>query len=388
MRRIVVVGASAAGLGVAESLRRDGHDGPVVLVGEEAHLPYDRPPLSKQVLKGDWAVERVRLRDRAVLDAAGVELVLGARAVGLDTEACRVALSDGRTVAYDALVVATGVRPRPLPAPHDEARVHTVRTRDDAVALAAALRSARSVVVVGAGFLGIEIAAVAREMGLQVHVVDVATAPMAQLGPIVAARVARLHTHRGVALYLGVGVCAVEHTARGPRVHLTDGSALDTDVVVVAVGSLPNTDWLTGSDVPVEDGVVCDEFCMATPAVAAAGDVARWFHRGHGRHVRVEHRMNATEQARAVARSLLGHREPYVPTAYFWTDQYDVRIQVYGEPAHGDVLEVIEGDLDDDRFAALYRRDARVVAGLAWNLPRAARAIRQEVLQAAPAGPP
>ncbi|OLT18655.1 hypothetical protein BJF78_00655 [Pseudonocardia sp. CNS-139] len=243
MERIVVVGASAAGLGVAEALRRDGHTGPVVLVGDEAHLPYDRPPLSKQVLKGEWAVERVRLRERDALDAAGVELVLGARAVGLDTGAARVALSDGSTVGYDGLVVATGVRPRPLPAPHAAAEVHTVRTLDDALALGAALRPARSVVVVGAGFLGVETAAVAREMGLSVHVVDVAAAPMAQLGPVVAARVARLHERHGVVLHLASGW--PPSSPRGPA----RGSGSPT-----GPRSTPTSSWPRSAPCPTRSG--------------------------------------------------------------------------------------------------------------------------------------
>ena len=381
MERIVVVGASAAGLGVAEALRREGYDGNVVLVGDELHLPYDRPPLSKQLLKGEWSPDRARLRDPEALDEARLELILGSSAVRLDTASACVELADGRKVPYDGLAIATGVRPKPLPAPHDPRDVCTIRTLDDSIALGDSLRRSRSVVVVGAGFLGIETAAVAREMGLEVHVVDVLPEPMVnQLGSMLARRVARLHVEHGTHLHLGVGVGSVERTARGRRVTLSDGRVLDTDIVVVAVGSTPNVEWLAGSGLLLDNGVVCDQYCIAGDGIVAAGDVARWYHPGLGRHTRVEHRMNATEQSRAAARSLLGHREPFAPVSYFWTDQYDVKIQAYGEVGADCDVEVVEGHIEDDRFAALYYRDDITVGALTWNLPRAARILRQQVV--------
>jgi NADPH-dependent 2,4-dienoyl-CoA reductase/sulfur reductase-like enzyme len=175
-------------------------------------------------------------------------------------------------------------------------------------------------------------------------------------------------------------VSGLESTSRGTRVILDVGDTVDVDVIVAAIGSTPNTDWLSGSGLDITDGVVCDEFCLAAPGVAAAGDVARWYHPVIGRHVRVEHRMNATEQSHAAVRSLLGHREPFAPVSYFWTDQFDVKIQAYGECRADYVFEVVEGDVDSNQFAGLYTSGERVVGAATWNMPRAARMLRQAVV--------
>ncbi|WP_404316142.1 NAD(P)/FAD-dependent oxidoreductase [Prescottella equi] len=385
MSRIVVVGASAAGLTAAESLRRDGFEGSVTLIGEEPHLPYDRPPLSKQVLRGDWDLERVHLRSADMLDGIGAEWLLGRRAVGLDIAGREVVLDDGARVGFDGLVIATGVRPRLLPFGHDLAGVHVLRGLDDAVALRDDLDSAESVVVVGAGFLGAEAAAVARELGRQVTLVDPLSAPMVrQLGSDIGARVARLHVERGVDLRCGTGV--VGFTSRQGRVsgvELDDGTVVGADIVLVAIGSVPAVDWLATSGLPLGDGLLCDQYCEAAPGIVGAGDVASWPHPDFGR-LRLEHRMNATEQGTAAARTLLGYRDSFAPVPYFWTDQYDVKIQAYGRTSGDDDFAVVAGDPDAGRFAGLFGRDGRTSAAISWNMPREARVLRTKVIERAP----
>jgi 3-phenylpropionate/trans-cinnamate dioxygenase ferredoxin reductase subunit len=372
---IAVVGASAAGLTAAQTLRREGYDGPLTVIGDEEHMPYDRPPLSKQVLSGLWEPSRIALP--STVDASWM---LGVRAVGLDVSGRRLALSTGDDLAYDKLVIATGVSPRRLPFGSDLAGVHTLRTLSDALAFKDELAAAKSVVIVGAGFMGSEVAAVAAEMGADVTVVDPLSAPMIrQFGPWLGGLVAKLHADHGVRMRLGVGVTGFRGDGRVSGVELADGGVLPADVVLVAIGSVPNTEWLVGSGLSLTDGVDCDSLCRAAPNVVAAGDVASWTHPVHGRRIRVEHRMNATEQGMAAARTLLGKGEPYAPIPYFWTDQYDVKIQAYGLFPEDAVPEVVAGDVGAGRFAALYRHDGRVSGVVGWNLPRDTRQLRSRI---------
>ncbi|MFE2634362.1 NAD(P)/FAD-dependent oxidoreductase [Streptomyces scopuliridis] len=270
-RDVLIVGASAAGLATAEALRNKGYDGRLTLVGDEARLPYDRPPLSKQVLSGAWQPERVRLRDDQAIDKLDAEFQLGRRAVGLDAAGRKVLLDGGERVAFDALVIATGVTPRRLPG-DDLEGVHVLRTLDDALALRADLLDRPKVVVVGAGFLGAEVAAVARTMGLEVTLVDPLPVPMRrQFGDMIGKLVGQTHSDHGVALRLGVGVARfVESAGRVAAVELADGTKLDADVVVVGVGSTPATDWLADSGLVLGNGVECDAECRAAPGIYAA----------------------------------------------------------------------------------------------------------------------
>ncbi|MFC0435156.1 NAD(P)/FAD-dependent oxidoreductase [Kutzneria buriramensis] len=372
---IAVVGASAAGLTAVQTLRREGYDGPLTVVGDEEHMPYDRPPLSKQVLSGVWEPAKVTLP--STVDASWM---LGVRAVGLDVPGRRLALSTGDDLAYEKLVIATGVSARRLPFGSDLAGVHTLRTLSDALAFKAELAAAKSVVIVGAGFMGSEVAAVASGMGADVTVVDPLPAPMIrQFGPWLGGLVAKLHADHGVRMRLGVGVTGLRGDGRVSGVELADGVVLPADVVLVAIGSVPNTDWLAGSGLSLTDGVDCDSLCRAAPNVVAAGDVASWTHPVHGRRIRVEHRMNATEQGMAAARTLLGKGEPYAPIPYFWTDQYDVKIQAYGLFPEDAVPEVVAGDVGAGKFAVLYRHDGRVTGVVGWNLPRDTRQLRSRI---------
>jgi 3-phenylpropionate/trans-cinnamate dioxygenase ferredoxin reductase component len=392
MERVVVVGAGAAGLAAVESLRREGFDGVLTLVGEEPAPPYDRPPLSKQVLAGTWDAERVSLRPRDHYAQLNVDLRTGCRATQLDVRGRAVRLDGDRPLPFDGLVVATGVTPRRLPLGHDLDGVHVLRGEQDAARLRAALRGRPRVVVVGAGFLGMEVAAVAATMGLAVTVVDPLPAPMVrQLGPAVAARVADLHRDHGVDLRCGVSVTDVACSGgRVTGVALDDGSRLGTDCVLVAVGAVPDVGWLGSSGLSLRDGVDCDEHLRAAPGVYAAGDVASWPSRRFGRRMRLEHRMNATEQGAAAARNLLhGDVEAFDPVPYFWTDQYDTKIQVFGICPTGADVVVADGSVTGDRFVALYRDpDAagRTVGVLGWNSPKQLREFRRQLFDAPVSG--
>ncbi|MFJ4636978.1 NAD(P)/FAD-dependent oxidoreductase [Streptomyces hygroscopicus] len=378
MKRIVVVGASAAGLAAAETLRREGYEGTITLIGEEPHHPYDRPPLSKQILGGQWEADRVALRAPADLDALGLELRLGTAATGLDLAGRTVGLADGARVPYDGLVIATGVRPRRLPGDGGE-RAHVLRTLDDALALRDRLGPGRRLVVVGAGFLGAEAAAAARGLGMEVTLLEPAPVPLAPaVGEPVGRMLAEVHHDHGVALRTGVTVTEVADGG----VRLADGTLVEADEVLVSIGSVPNTDWLEGSGLTVGDGLECDEYSAAAPGVYGAGDVARWHNPLFGTAMRIEHRTNATEQGMAVARNLLrpDERRPFAPVPYFWSDQYDLRIQAHGRLRGHEEIAVVEGALEERKFLAAYRCGDRVAGVLAVGMPpRTVRTWRQAV---------
>jgi 3-phenylpropionate/trans-cinnamate dioxygenase ferredoxin reductase subunit len=374
---IAVVGASLAGLRAAEELRARGHDGRISLIGDEPHRPYDRPPLSKQVLAGKQPPEAAAL---AVADGTPEDLDLdwhlGATATGLDLERRHVLLADGGSVPFDGVVVATGASPRRLPGTDDLAGVHTLRTLDDCMAIRAALTGgARRVVVVGAGFIGAEVAATARGLGADVTLVEALPVPLERaLGPEIGAVMADVHREHGVDVRLGVGVATIEGGERIECVTLTDGSVLEADLVVVGIGVVPNTAWLEGSGLEVRNGVVCDATCLAAPGVVAAGDVARWPNERFGQEMRIEHWDNAIEMGAHAARTLLadldGRRgEPYAPVPWFWSDQYDRKVQLAGLSGAGDDVAVVSGSTADRRFVALYGRAGRLVGVLGMNHP-------------------
>ncbi|WP_338145893.1 NAD(P)/FAD-dependent oxidoreductase [Streptomyces scabichelini] len=375
MKQVVVVGASAAGLAAVETLRREGYDGTLTLVGDEPHTPYDRPPLSKQILSGEWGTERLALRAATDLDALGLDLRLGAAATGLELADRTVHLADGTRLPYDGLIVATGVRPRRLPGEG----AHVLRTLDDALTLRDRLEPGRRLVVVGAGFLGAEAAAVARGLGCEVTLLEPAPVPLAHaVGEEVGRVLSRAHLDHGVDLRTGVTVTAVTEDG----VRLADGELVDADEVLVAVGSLPNTEWLADSGLTVGDGVICDVYCEAARDVYAAGDIARWYNPLFAVPMRVEHRTNAAEQGMAAARNLLNRetRKPFTPVPYFWSDQYDMKIQAYGHLRGHDEVAVVEGNPAERRFLAAYRSGDRLVGALAVGMtPKAIRPWRQAI---------
>lgn len=367
-----MVGASAGGLATAEALRRARYEGAITLVGEEPYAPYDRPPLSKQLLKGDWQPDRLALRPAADIDALGLDLRLGATAVALDRNSHQVHLADGSLLPYDALVVATGVRPRRLPGCDGVSGVHVLRTVEDALALKERLRPDRRLVIVGGGFIGAEVAATARALGVTVTLLEAGTVPMGQaVGDDTGRFLTRIHLAHGVDVRAGTSVHGIQSSAgRVTGVLLSDGSVLPADDVLVAIGSLPNTEWLDGSGLALQDGLVCDEYCAAAPDVHGVGDVARWHNPLFGTPMRIEHRTNAAEQAMAVARNLLApdQRRPFAPVPYFWSDQYDVKIHAYGHLRGHDEALVLTAE-DARRLLVVYRRGELLTGVLAAGLP-------------------
>jgi NADPH-dependent 2,4-dienoyl-CoA reductase/sulfur reductase-like enzyme len=385
---VLVVGASAAGLATVEALRRQGYAGRVTVLGAEPHLPYDRPPLSKQILGGSWKPERAQLRTPAALSALDTEFVLGDPAVRLDARARTVHTAAGRALTADAVVLATGLRPRTLPGQDGLAGVHVLRTLEDALALRADLAPGKRVVVVGDGVLGAEIAATVCATGVPVTLAGPQPAPLAcQFGPLVSGLLAELHAARGVGLRLGSAVTGlVADDGRVAGVRLASGEVLPAGVVVVAFGAAPATEWLAGSGVLCDNGVVCDSRCRAAEGIYAAGDVARWHHEGLDALLRLENRTNATEQAVAVAGNILGEDRPYTPVPSFWTHQFDARIHVHGIlPADAEV-SIVEDEPRAGRFVAQYRRGGAVTGVLGWNMPKQARQRRQDIDGAVLAG--
>ena len=371
---VSIVGASLAGYWAAETLRRDGFEGRISLIGDEPHAPYDRPPLSKKFLAGDLEDDRLPLTTAEKLADLGLEMRLGCRATGLDV-ATRTLEVDGVAEPYDGLLIATGARCRNLPGTAGLPGVHTLRTRDDAEAIRDALANgARRVVVVGAGFIGAEVASTAIGRGAAVTMVEALEAPFGRvLGVEMGAVMADVHRRHGVDLRTGVGVDEVLGDDRLAGVRLADGATLEADLLVVGIGVVPNTDWLEGSGLTLDDGVVCDETCLAAPDVAAAGDVARWVNPRYGEVMRVEHWDNAVQQGVHAARRLLQSDEeatPYAPVPWFWTDQYDRKVQLAGRPHPDDEVRVVAGSTAEHRFAAFYGRDGRFTAALGMNRPR------------------
>ncbi|MGH9289780.1 MAG: NAD(P)/FAD-dependent oxidoreductase [Acidimicrobiales bacterium] len=385
---IVVVGASLAGLRAAEELRSQGFGGAVTVVGDEVHAPYDRPPLSKQVLAGHWDVDRVALTVGADggIDALDLDWRLGTLAKGLDLGARQVVLADGERLGFDGLVIATGATPRRLPGSEGLAGVHTLRTLDDCLAVRAEVdAAARRLVVVGAGFIGAEVAATCRTRGLDVTILEALPVPLGQaLGEEMGAVLADVHRDHGVDVRLGTAVAGLDgDDGRVERVRLADGSVIEADLVVVGIGVVPNTGWLEGSGLTLDDGVVCDATTLAAPGVVGAGDVARWPSRRFGELMRVEHWDNAITMGAHAARRLLvwldteeaggdatREPEPYDPVPWFWSDQYDRKIQLAGRSAGADEVRVVDGSTEERQFVALYRRGDRVVGALAMNRPR------------------
>jgi 3-phenylpropionate/trans-cinnamate dioxygenase ferredoxin reductase subunit len=377
MRRVLIVGASAAGLSTAEALRRRGFDGQITIVGEEPRHAYDRPPLSKQVLSGEWDEGRALLFPLARLERIDADLQLGRKAVSADLGARTVRLDDGETAAYDELVIATGVRPRTLPGSEAEG-VFVLRTLEHAQALAAAIRQHRRLVIVGAGFLGLEVAATARKVGAEVTVVEPVSVPLAnRLGSYTARRLVDLHIRSGVDIRAGVVVESIvlsdDHRTQGVRTP--DGQLVEAPIVLVAVGCVPNVEWLHGTELDLEDGVGCDEACRAAPHVWAAGDIARWHHPGLGRQVRLEHRMNASEQGSFVAANIMGAERAFAPVPFFWTDHYDTKVQLAGVIPPG-VVERSEVD-EDDSFVRTFWAGDRLMGVVGWNAAKAMMPFRR-----------
>jgi 3-phenylpropionate/trans-cinnamate dioxygenase ferredoxin reductase component len=370
MEQLVIVGASLAGLRAAQAARAAGYAGELVIVGDESHRPYTRPPLSKDLLKGQQSAEQCALPHGA-LEA---QWRLGVAATGLDRDRRRVVLADGTEIPYDRLILATGARARRWPGTGGALHgVHTLRGLDDAQALRAALVPGARLVIAGAGFIGCEVAASARSLGVEVTMLDIAAHPMLPLGPELGARCARLHAEHGVDLRCGVGIEALVGGERVHAVALTDGSEVRADLVLLALGAVPNIEWLTGSGLELSPAVMCDATLTTTrdADILAAGDLAQWPHPlAAGESVHVEHWTVAAEHGQLAGRNAL--REPSERVAhssppYFWSDQYETKVQSVGFPGRAERLEILESSPEGDRLVAVGARDGQLVAVVAFN---------------------
>lgn len=378
MARVVIVGASVAGIRTAQALRMRGFDGSITLIGEEPHHPYDKPPLSKEHLAAE-AVEVPVLLSTEELDALDVTLHLGVRATGVDPEGRVVHTTDGDR-GYDHLVIATGVSPRTLPG-SELAGVSTVRTLDDARFLRARLGSKPRVVVVGAGFIGAEFAAAAHSHGCAVTLIETQQTPMGHLlGDRVGSRLAALHSQHGVEVRTGVRFDRFLGQDHVEGVALADGDVLPADLVVVGIGANPATEWLSGSGLPVGNGVECDPDLRVSghPEIFAAGDVARWRHAHYDTPIRIEHWTNANEHAAMVAAAITGTSPDRAQVPYVWSDQYGHRIQIVGLPSRG-TLAHMTGHGPEDLVAVYTDETGTVVGAVVVDDPRAFMKLRKAV---------
>ena len=379
---IVIVGGGLAAARTAEQLRRSEFSGRITIVSDETHLPYDRPPLSKEVLRKE--VDDVALKPRAYYDENDIVLRLGSAATSLDTAAQTVTLADGAVLGYDELVIATGLVPRRIPAFPDLEGIRVLRSFDESMALRRHATEAQRAVVIGAGFIGCEVAASLRSLGVDVVLVEPLPTPLAAvLGEQIGGLVARLHRDEGVDVRTGVSVAEVRGQGHVDSVVLSDGTELTADLVVVGIGSRPATEWLDGSGVAVDNGVICDEAGRTTaPNVWALGDVASW-RDPTGHQARVEHWSNVSDQARVVVPAMLGQDVPSaVVVPYFWSDQYDVKIQCLGEPEATDIVHLVEDD--GRKFLAYYERDGVVVGVVGGGLPGKVMKVRGKIAAATP----
>ncbi|WP_420606454.1 NAD(P)/FAD-dependent oxidoreductase [Novosphingopyxis sp.] len=364
---IAIVGASLAGLNAGLELRRQGYRGRLVMIGDEPHRPYDRPPLSKELLCGDWPPTQANLRfEEGELDA---EWWLGLRATSIDVERRAIGFDDGSSAEFPGgIVIAAGATPRTLPGAELDG-VHMLRSLDDVTGLRNQLRAETRVAVIGAGFIGQEVASSCRKMGFPVTMIE-ATAPARHvLGDELAHRIANIHRDHGVDVRLDVAVAALEGEGALAGVRLSDGSFVAADLAVVGIGVLPNTDWLEQSDLIIDNGILCDETCLAAPGIVACGDIARWPNRRYGELRRVEHWDNAVRMGVHAARRLLAAdddpaaHEPYAPVPWFWSDQYGIKMQLVGSAYDHHEVRIV--DDADGKLLALFRRDDRMIGAFA-----------------------
>ena len=380
METIVIIGASLAGVRAAETLRTNGFAGALTIIGAETHMPYDRPPLSKNFLAGDWDAERIALRKADDLYTLNINWMLGQAATSLNTDSAVVTLADGSQVSYDGLIIATGGLVRRLPNQPDIAGVHVLRTLDDATALRDELAEGVRVVVIGAGFIGLEVAATATKRGARVTVLEGLEAPLIRaLGAETGTAIGAVHARNGVDIRCGVQVASINGDQCVSGVTLTNGDTIEADVVVVGIGVAPATQWCSDSGLTISDGIVCDANLNAGPAnVFVAGDVLRWpngMFKDIEPTMRVEHWTNAAEQGAMAAKNLLATlrnepMEPYSAVPFFWSDQFDARIQFLGRAFESSTVDVVAGDVAAGRWCAMFSTNDRLTGVLGVSMPK------------------
>ncbi len=378
-QRIVIAGAGQAGGVAAIALRSEGFTGSITLIGQEAWPPYERPPLSKDVLAGRHPVERTFLRPAEFYAQQGIDLLTGTSVEEIDRRRSRLSLSGGATLPYDSLLLATGLRARPLGVPFTGSpRIHYLRDIEDCRQLQQQLAHGRRMVVVGAGLIGLEVAATARGEGCEVVVLEQAPQPLSRVVPPEVGRIfAALHAHHGVDLRCGTAVTEIEGRSDGAVIHTTQGPALHADIIVAGIGGLPNAELAQAAGLAVSDGIVTDAYGRTDdPAIRAAGDVARRYCPRLGRHVRLESWQNAQNHALAVARSMIGDGEPYAEVPWFWTDQYDLNFQAAGDTEGCEQL-VWRGQAGASGSSLFYLRQGRIIGGACFNSGRDMRHLKQ-----------
>jgi 3-phenylpropionate/trans-cinnamate dioxygenase ferredoxin reductase component len=388
-RRIVIAGAGHAGGRAAEALRAAGHKGPIALLGDERHPPYERPPLSKELLAGTGTVEKTYLRPPAWYQDAGIDLRRGNAVREIDPRAQRVRLADETDLPYDALLLTTGARPRRLPIPGGEGpRVFYLRDIEDCLALRERLVPEARVAIIGAGFIGLEIAATARQRGAAVTVLELAPQVLARVAPPqIAAYVADLHRRHGVEIHTGMIVTGIEDTGSGLIVLTASGERFAADIAAIGIGAAPNTELAASAGLAIDDGVQVDEFGRSSnPLIFAAGDVTRHFNPIFGRAIRLEAWQNAQNQAIAVAKIIAGGSEPFAEVPWFWTDQFDMNLQTAGPPGPWDRL-VWRGEPAERAFTVFHLFEGRPVAATTVNNVRDMRFARMIVGRGQPVDP-
>jgi 3-phenylpropionate/trans-cinnamate dioxygenase ferredoxin reductase subunit len=378
---VVIVGAGQAGARAAEALRRNGFAGRIVLVGEEPELPYERPPLSKSVLTGEKPASIATLLPSGFYGENRIELLTSTRVGALDARAKRAILADGRTLDYGSLILCTGGRVRTLPfAPIGRPGVHYLRTLADCARLGEALRAAHRVAVVGAGFLGLEVAAAARKLGLEATVIEAKPHVLDRaMVPEIAQLVERIHREKGVAFHLGASVTGISGAPSVEAVTLADGTRIPADLVIVAIGIVPNVELAADAGAAIEDGIIVDEFGRTSLAdVYAAGDVANHPNPILGRRLRLESWQNAQNQAIATARGMYGTPAPYAEVPWFWSDQFDFNIQMAGAPLRTDEI-VVRGEPGSGHFMGFNLAQGAVVGATAFNMGGEIRFARRMI---------
>lgn len=386
---IVVVGAGHAGGRAVEALRGAGFDGDITLVGEEMSPPYERPPLSKEFLAGSIDASKLLVRPLEYYQEQRIALRLGTRAERIDRSAARLELSDGSSIPYDRLLLTTGARARRLQLPEAFGdRIHYIRDVADSDGLRPKLVAGARVVVIGAGLIGLEVAATAQQLGCTVTVVEFAPHPMNRAVPgVIGAFFAELHQSRGVEVLTDTSVATISSHAKGVIIRTSAGLDLAADLIVVGIGSVPNTELAEVANLQVSDGIVTDEFGRTSdPAIFAAGDVTRHFNPLLGRQIRLEAWQNAQNQAVAVAKVLAGGQEPYAEVPWFWSDQFDVNLQVAGAPSDWDQI-VWRGELSARKCTAILLSGRRVVGGICLNNGRDMRFVRKMIADGRPRDP-